>query len=108
MKELDQQEKSMKERESLLTNKEKKWIDIERGKLSGKSSIEQKKILVDLAAEAGECQICYEITDINFAITPCGHGELCENCIKRLKENGDSCPACRGKIDGYIKLYLNR
>lgn len=107
LKHLDEAEKKMQERESLLNDKEVFLVDVERKKMSAKTTNEVKKVLIDVAGE-GECQICCMTKDVNFAIVPCGHSDLCEDCLKELKRNKHKCPSCRGEIKDYIKLYLNR
>ena len=66
-----------------------------------------EKVTMDLGT-IGECQICFEEKDIYFAIIPCGHGDICEKCLRTMKRNAQRCPTCRGRIADYMKLYLNR
>lgn len=57
---------------------------------------------------SGECQVCMEIRDISYVITPCGHDGYCYECLTSLKDKGHPCPYCRGPIEGFIKLYTSR
>ena len=45
---------------------------------------EFQKVSIEVGKE-GECPICLEKKDICFAIAPCGHGGICESCLKMLK-----------------------
>lgn len=50
-----------------------------------------------------ECVICFGSLDNNrIAIIPCGHANVCPNCLDGL----DKCPNCFGLIAKKQKIYL--
>lgn len=50
--------------------------------------------------EDPECVICL-INKKDIVLVPCGHFNLCSECVKKIKE---SCPYCRGHIDAFATL----
>ena len=55
------------------------------------------------AMDKNICYICVEPDAVpNMVATPCGHGGICEECSKKLKD----CPKCRGNVDRFMKIYL--
>jgi len=52
----------------------------------------------------GLCVIC-EDQIISHVAIPCGHLFACEKCSNIIK---NKCPLCKGLIDNYYKIYLNR
>ena len=57
---------------------------------------------------SGECQVCMEIKDISYVISPCGHDGYCFDCLTYMKNKQQPCPYCRTEIDNFIKLYTCR
>lgn len=42
-----------------------------------------------------------------YAVIPCGHWILCDDCYIKLSENNNNkCCLCRQHIDKYQKIYL--
>lgn len=50
-----------------------------------------------------ECCICFEEIKTIFAMVPCGHTSLCDECYNN---NNKSCPICKVDILYFIKIYL--
>lgn len=40
------------------------------------------------------CNICFEISSFEHAITPCGH-KFCTECLRRWLEREKFCPTCK-------------
>mmetsp|Transcript_3916 Transcript_3916/g.9878 ORF Transcript_3916/g.9878 Transcript_3916/m.9878 type:complete len:105 (-) Transcript_3916:117-431(-) len=55
-----------------------------------------------------ECVICWKAAKTH-AFIPCGHRELCANCVpKMLAEQGDSrrCPTCRQPFTDIKRIFI--
>ena len=48
-----------------------------------------------------ECAICLD-DDAEYAVVPCGHRCLCENCSKAVSQ----CPVCRGAIAAVLRVFV--
>lgn len=56
-------------------------------------------------SEGDNCIICLS-KKISYAIIPCGHYCLCEDCkIECENEQEEICPVCRTIIQGFLKIY---
>ena len=40
-----------------------------------------------------------------FALVPCGHARFCENCARRVADEGDNCPLCRAVISMVMRVF---
>jgi len=49
-----------------------------------------------------ECIICLDESR-KYALLPCGHFCLCENCVARVPNN--KCPVCRNEIQDILRIY---
>ena len=87
----------------LTAAEEEETKDGIRIKKEVKSSVMFKQL-----TSSGECQVCMEIKDISYVISPCGHDGYCLDCLKSLKKKKQPCPYCRGPIENYIKLFTCR
>ena len=68
--------------------------------------VEIKKILEEINkaySNIGECVICFEETQLNNVLDPCGHNCVCSDCIQQglAKE----CPICRAEVLNVVVLY---
>jgi len=57
-----------------------------------------------------ECQICmanpvYDSSGCSFMVAPCGHVFACEGCLNNLRDCGQGCAMCRGRIETVQKIY---
>ena len=51
------------------------------------------------------CTICFTGTKSHAAV-PCGHQFACKDCAEELRQQGQTCPMCRGKIDLFIQVHV--
>jgi len=51
-----------------------------------------------------ECAICFEDILEFFALVPCGHTQICKECLEILSEN--KCPICRSNYQSVLNVYL--
>jgi hypothetical protein len=65
------------------------------------TAIKLKKISVEEFQKLTECYICYSKKG-NSSSRPCGHKDICLECISRL----DRCPQCRRNICEIIILEI--
>ena len=49
------------------------------------------------------CCICFEDIDIRYVLIPCGHSQICYNCINKLD---CICPICKKYFDNHIRVFL--
>ena len=47
------------------------------------------------------CKVCLD-TKCHYAIAPCGHLQVCHNCLLYCKK----CPICKIKINGLLQIYV--
>jgi hypothetical protein len=47
------------------------------------------------------CSVCLESIIERYAITPCGHTQICHSCLEQLT----NCPICRGDKTSILKIY---
>ena len=52
-----------------------------------------------------ECRLCNHLKTDNMALVPCGHCNLCRDCLKKWFDIHKTCPLCRGIPKGTVKLY---
>ena len=54
------------------------------------------------------CVICHD-REAEHAVIPCGHLCLCSDCSTDYRSLGvsQSCPLCRGTVQGTLKIYLS-
>ena len=55
-------------------------------------------------ATALTCVVCFHGAS-EFAIVPCGHRCLCENCSAKFKSGASNCPVCRGPVRETLKIF---
>jgi hypothetical protein len=73
---------------------------------TGKNLLFYKFIDEDDIPKDNKCVICFSQTDRKSALVPCGHTQLCNDCIERTKKGLlKTCPLCRSDIDSVIKIY---
>ena len=52
------------------------------------------------------CIVCLEPRNGFYALNPCGHLSLCEDCcIKITNDTTPKCPTCRKAVITYLKLF---
>jgi hypothetical protein len=49
-----------------------------------------------------ECCVCFDDILQQYAIIPCGHIDVCSNCLDKVN---DECPTCRSKITSRLRIY---
>ena len=52
-----------------------------------------------------ECRICCELKTDNMALVPCGHCNLCRDCLNTLFEVPNRCPFCRRIPVGTMQIF---
>ena len=73
---------------------------------TGKNLLFYKFIDEDDIPQENKCVICFSQTDRKSALVPCGHTQLCNDCIEETKKGLlKTCPLCRTDIDSVIKIY---
>ena len=73
---------------------------------TGKNLLFYKFIDEDDIPQENKCVICLSQTDRKSALVPCGHTQLCNDCIEETKKGLlKTCPLCRTDIDSVIKIY---
>ena len=73
---------------------------------TGKNLLFYKFIDEDDIPKDNKCVICFSQTDRKRALVPCGHTQLCNDCIEETKKGLlKTCPLCRTDIDSVIKIY---
>jgi len=73
---------------------------------TGKNLLFYKFIDEDDIPQENKCVICFSQTDRKRALVPCGHTQLCNDCIEETKKGLlKTCPLCRNDIDSVIKIY---
>ena len=73
---------------------------------NGKNLLFYKFIDEDDIPQENKCVICFSQTDRKSALVPCGHTQLCNDCIEETKKGLlKTCPLCRTDIDSVIKIY---
>ena len=55
--------------------------------------------------ESERCEICFEKRKNTHVINPCGHTNVCKDCLNKVKQLNNQCPICRNEIISIIKLY---
>jgi len=53
-----------------------------------------------------ECNVCLRKRDVTFALIPCGHAGLCATCGDKIGKVGMTCPVCRRKIEGKMRIFF--
>jgi hypothetical protein len=78
------------------------------GGLPYASSVATASLASGVSSPGRECVLCLSAPR-TIRLEPCGHGCLCEECLKRLSENGSpSCPICMAPIAGYHQGVVGR
>ena len=52
-----------------------------------------------------ECRLCNELKTDNMALIPCGHCNLCRECLKTWFDIHKTCPFCRRIPVGTMQIY---
>ena len=50
------------------------------------------------------CTICFEPTTEHIAFVPCGHAQICKECLMKITDK--KCPICRKKYQSILTIYL--
>eukprot|EP00639_Heterosigma_akashiwo_P036542 CAMPEP_0194723210 /NCGR_PEP_ID=MMETSP0296-20130528/14251_1 /TAXON_ID=39354 /ORGANISM="Heterosigma akashiwo, Strain CCMP2393" /LENGTH=81 /DNA_ID=CAMNT_0039626533 /DNA_START=97 /DNA_END=339 /DNA_ORIENTATION=+ len=56
----------------------------------------------EVESASPECAVCMDAQK-DTLIAPCGHVCCCNTCATILQAREDSCPVCRGQIEGIFK-----
>ena len=64
------------------------------------------------SSSQGNCVVCLSPRPETYAFLPCGHACACGECSAGWVVGGEvgsppSCPVCRGKVSGTVRVYLN-
>jgi len=51
------------------------------------------------------CEVCLLAPIEGFALVPCGHARFCENCARRVADEGGNCPLCRAVISMVMRVF---
>jgi len=51
------------------------------------------------------CEVCLLAPIEGFAFVPCGHARFCENCARRVADEGGDCPLCRAVISMVMRVF---
>jgi len=51
------------------------------------------------------CEVCLLAPIEGFALVPCRHARFCENCARRVADEGDNCPLCRAVISMVMRVF---
>lgn len=51
------------------------------------------------------CVVCFD-RQRNAAVFPCGHLQLCTQCVESIMTRTKCCPTCQSDIEEYRKVYL--
>jgi len=51
------------------------------------------------------CEVCLLAPMEGFALVPCAHARFCENCARRVADDGDNCPPCRAVISMMMRVF---
>lgn len=50
------------------------------------------------------CCVCM-VAKKDSVLTPCGHKAMCQTCGDQLKSRGRTCPICRNRINGVVRVF---
>ena len=48
-----------------------------------------------------ECSVCFEVYFTRYCFDPCGHSNICFDCMTKLKQ----CPVCRADVIKPIRIF---
>lgn len=73
------------------------------------NDVEHKKdgiISTPIVGEDNRCVVCLD-AQADHAIIPCGHANVCYECITFIKHSKDNapCPTCRTPITQIVRLF---
>jgi len=51
------------------------------------------------------CEVCMLAPMEGFALVPFGHARFCENCARRVADDGGYCPLCRAQISMVMRVF---
>ena len=52
-----------------------------------------------------DCIICCQTKEGSFALVPCGHANLCNNCGQHFLNEEKLCPICRTPINSIMQIF---
>ena len=52
-----------------------------------------------------DCLICCQTKEGTFALVPCGHANLCNNCGQHFLNEEKPCPICRAPITDIMQIF---
>jgi hypothetical protein len=50
-----------------------------------------------------ECIVCFNHSDLDYVLVPCGHRKYCRNCIQKIPH--DKCAICGQYIESVVKIF---
>ena len=50
-------------------------------------------------------EVCLSVPIKGFALVPCGHARFCENCARRVEDEGGNCPLFRAGISMVMRVF---
>jgi len=51
------------------------------------------------------CEVCLLAPIEGFALVPCGHARFCENCARRVADEGGNCPPFTAVISMVMRVF---
>ena len=51
------------------------------------------------------CEVCLLSPIEGFALVPCEHARFCENCARRVADEGGNCPLCRAVTSMVMRVF---
>jgi len=103
---LKEEHKDIKDMEAILNRKKQSFrvtLDSMPPETRSRIISEEDELGTDSNSDANLCVICNDTPSV-YAIVPCGHFCLCEECSTPC----NVCPLCRGNKDSVLKIYLGR
>ena len=99
-------------KEKLKETKSQKMVSVpektqQRAMSKTESKIQDKPIDFQNKEEEKLCIVCMnESMPIDYACVPCGHVDLCENCVKLVLKSDKKCPRCRQDVETFMKVFF--
>ena len=71
------------------------------------SQLQNEDTTKETVTNKDPCIICMGPKNGFYALVPCGHASLCEDCCKKItKDKFGKCPTCRKPSKSYKKIFF--
>ncbi|KAI6654464.1 hypothetical protein LOD99_860 [Oopsacas minuta] len=57
--------------------------------------------------ETNKCVVCLQTRSSTWVFMPCRHANCCTQCSDTIDQLQQTCPTCRGIIEGKFQIFLN-